>query len=619
MYNEYFQIISLFYIVLLIFVFFLKDKQESLENKLYSYVLLSNFWGLIFDIFSYVCALHYKGTIIAIIANKLLLCYLCLYILLITLYMYIISHNIEKYDSSGVKISNNNLHLYKLMKKIIISIFIISVIIIFAFKIDLIYIEQGIYSVGLPIYYLYGLSSLCFLVWAFWFFKDISIIKRKEFVPIVAFMILSFITMIVQFNFPWLLLLVPVEAFVTFLMYFTIENPDMRLIEQLNIAKDSAEKANHAKSDFLSSMSHEIRTPLNAITGFSTGLLDQDLSSEAKEDVNNIITASNNLLELVNGILDISKIEAGKLEIVESNYSINKMFNELILLTKTRIGEKPIEFSYTKDPSLPEYFYGDGNRLKQIILNLLTNAAKYTKEGFIKFNISYVALQNSGRMIISVEDSGIGIKKENIDKLFTKFERLQVEKNTTVEGTGLGLAITKNLVELMGGKILVNSIEGQGSRFTVIVEQKITPMDEVIKLKDEENKINNVTEAHASGKKVLVVDDNNLNLKVAERLLKKYELNIETCLSGSEAIDKIIMGNIYDLILMDDMMPKLSGTDTLNKLKEISTFNIPVVVLTANAITGMKEQYLKAGFNDYLSKPIEKQELERVINRFLVK
>ena len=357
-------------------------------------------------------------------------------------------------------------------------------------------------------------------------------------------------------------------------------------------------------------MSHEIRTPLNAIVGFSNGLIENDnLDSRSKEDVNNIIMASGSLLELVNGILDISKIEAGKLEIIDTNYDFHKVFNELVLLTKARLGEKPLEFRYSYDESTPKYLYGDASRVKQVILNLLTNSVKYTNSGFIEFKVRSVIKEDVVRLIISVEDSGIGIKKENIDKLFNKFERLGVEKDTTVEGTGLGLAITKRLVEMMGGKIVVQSVYGKGSIFTISLDQKIVTGRELEKLKGQENvKIADTKVSDFNNKKVLVVDDNNLNLKVAQRLLSQYKCETVCVSSGYECIDKIACGEKYDLILLDDMMPKLSGSETLVKLKEMPSFNMPVVALTANAISGMKEEYLKKGFDDYLSKPIEKEE-----------
>ena len=444
--------------------------------------------------------------------------------------------------------------------------------------------------------------------------KNKGKIKKTKLIPFFLYLVLLLIATCVQQRNPGMMLTTSVETFITFMMYFTIENPDVKMIAELNSAKNSAEKANHAKSDFLSNMSHEIRTPLNAIVGFSESLKEDNIPRESREKVDDIIMASNNLLELVNGILDISKIEANKLEIIDKEYNINLMLEELIALTKARIGDKGLDFRIEIDKSLPAILYGDNVRLKQIILNVLTNAVKYTKEGFIDFKVSSIIKDDVCRLIISVEDSGIGIKEENLPKVFSKFERLNVEKQLTIEGTGLGLAITKRLVDLMHGKIIVQSIYGQGSKFTISIDQRIISLlPEPIK----ETKKSQSSVIDATGSKILIVDDNELNIKVAKTLLTKYHFTIDSCTSGAEALTKIKDNQSYDFILMDDMMPRMSGRQTFQELQKRPDFHIPTIILTANAIDGMRDEYLSLGFDDYLSKPINKTELERVITKFV--
>ena len=319
--------------------------------------------------------------------------------------------------------------------------------------------------------------------------------------------------------------------------------------------------------------------------------------------------ASHTLLEIVNGILDISKIEANKMEIVNSEYHISEVLDVLTKLAKVRLGEKNIEFKTQFAVDLPETLYGDSGKLRQIVTNLLTNAIKYTEEGSIEFSVNCVNKGDDSNLIISVKDTGRGIKKENIDKLFTKFQRLDEDKNTTLEGTGLGLAITKRLVELMGGKITVQSEYGKGSNFTVYLNQKIRNSVFVKEEKKEE-----VTDF--SSLKVLVVDDNLLNIKVADKIFKAYNINIDSVMSGFECLDKV-KNNKYDVIFMDIMMPKMGGVETLKKLRE--TVTTPVVALTADAIEGKCDRYLEVGFSDYLTKPIERDKLKSVLSKYVRK
>ena len=595
----YLTLATFVYVSIIFVIFFKKEKIKSFENEIYSLLLVVTMSSLISEI---ILALGYSKNVLTMeILMRLFLIFCIIWCTI--LFIYLLSLLNKKYLK---KIKSKHYLIYALLVTIGA----------FSLKIDYHYeANKLIYSDGPAIDFAMGISSILLFLMICFMVKNFQKIKKKKYYPIIGFIFLIIIAIIIQKNNPQYLLINFVIGITVSLMYHTIENPDVKMIKQLEVAKEQADKANHAKSEFLSSMSHEIRTPLNAIMGFSNGLLEEEINDAAKSDVKNIVMASENLLELVNGILDISKIEANKLEIIETPYNFKDMFDELVLLTKARLDDKPLDFKYSYDKNIPEYLYGDAIRLKQVIINLLTNAVKYTNSGYMMLNISGKIKEDKVKLVITVQDSGIGIKKENIDKLFSKFDRLGVEKETSVEGTGLGLAITKKLVELMHGNINVQSEYGSGSKFIIRVDQNILKGKE---LEDAKNKKPVQTEQiiDAHGKKVLVVDDNLLNIKVAERLLAKYNVTLECVMSGQECLNKVNEGK-YDLILLDDMMPKMTGGETFIKLKEIEGFNTPVVILTANAITGMREKYLSDGFDDYLAKPIEQLELNRVIKKYL--
>lgn len=607
----YFQICSLFYIVLLMVIFFSKDKIKSKENKIFSILIVTNFIGLLLDLASTYIALTDLNNPLLNFISKLYLVYLLTWISLFTFYTFVISYS----KNNSTEFSKTT--KYKNVKQVSLILYFVLALLLLVLPLYN-FSENGViytYGPGANISYIIG--GLLDVVSVIMIISNIRRVKKIKYLPLIFYIAASTSVILIQKLQPEILLVTAVESFVTFLLYFTIENPDVKLIEQLNLAKEQAERANRAKTEFLSSMSHEIRTPLNAIVGFSNSLSDnKNIPDEAKSDVKDILVASDSLLEIVNGVLDISKIEANKIEIVKKEYDTKKMLDELAKLTKVRIGDKPIDFITKFDETLPRVLYGDQTRTKQVILNILTNAAKYTDKGKIIFSVQSVVKDNVCRMIISVEDTGRGIKKDSINKLFTKFERLDEENNTTIEGTGLGLAITKKLLEMMHGKIVVQSEYGKGSKFTISLDQRIVK-NPTIKLDDE--KIDDIEIIDLSSKKVLVVDDNKLNIKVATRLLSPYNVEVVSAESGMDSIEILKKDKKIDLVLMDDMMPKMSGTETLKEIKKNSIYDGPIIALTANALTGMREKYIEHGFTDYLSKPIEKSELNRILKTYLTK
>ena len=591
--------ISLF----LLIIFFNKNNYNNKEVKIYMWMIIVNF---LFSINAAICYMvSQKINIDAVTGffQKFHLSYLLIIMALLFLYNFVINNFDEKANEK--------------VKRGLIVYNIISMALIFIMPIDVI-TSNEVLDVGGIAYYVSMIGVVLFFILIVTLNIRYFILNKyniRKNIPFIILTILIVLGLWLRIYYPEVITETYISAFVLLVMYHTIENPDMKMINELNIAKNQAVKANDAKMDFLYNMYHDIRTPLNTIVGFSESLKEENLSPQSTEEVKNIIEASDSLLDIVNGILDLSNLESDRIEIINSNYNFEKIFNELVAVSKSRLREdRPIEFKYKMDASIPDLLFGDYDRIKQIIFNLLTNAIKFTEKGYIDFRVNSICNNNICRLIISVEDSGIGIEKESMNKLFNKFERLE-EKNSSVEGTGLGLAITKKIVEMMNGRIIVQSIYGKGSKFTIVLDQKIIAVNspESTVSVDEKPMIN----YNLDNKKILIVDDNKLNLKVAARLLRNYNCQIEEADSGFKTLDLIAAGNNYDLIFMDDMMPKLSGTETLHKLQESVSFHIPVVALTANAISGMREKYLSEGFNDYLAKPIEKDELAMIIKKYL--
>jgi len=395
--------------------------------------------------------------------------------------------------------------------------------------------------------------------------------------------------------------------------------------EELREAKAAAENANRAKSEFLANMSHEIRTPINAVMGMNEMVLRECQDDNIREYAQNIESASKNLLSLINDILDFSKIESGKMEIVEAPYYLSSLLNNVVNMIEIKAKQKELAFHIEVDEHIPDELYGDEVRIRQVMVNILNNAVKYTRKGSVSLKISKEKTENQKLFLrIAVSDTGIGIREEDREKLFQDFQRLDVKKNRGVEGTGLGLAITNRLIAQMNGTLDVESVYGAGSTFSICLPQGIAGSGCIGDFKEKYKLyMKNKQEYHESfvapDAQVLVVDDNDMNLLVVKSLLKQTQVQVTTCLSGKECL-KLICQNKYDVILLDHMMPEMDGIETLHQAKAIKE-NLckaaPFIALTANAILGVREMYLNEGFDDYLSKPINIQELEKILRKYI--
>ena len=609
--NTYLQISALIYISLIAFEYFRKKKINTIENIAFRTILCSVIVVTIMDLISTIVAIYTNYHFIEEFLIKVFLGTLVVWIFFFSFYVYCISS-----DKAVANVEFKNHPNKKTFQKALLSTILgIAVVYILITTLPL-----QIYVQGETFYYEGPAMTLAYIstgggavTWIIQLFRNRKKLKDKRYIPVYCFFGMAASAIGFQIAFPTLSIVTPIAVFITAIMFFSMENPDATLINKLNEAKSIAEDANDAKTSFLSSMSHEIRTPLNAIVGFGQALAKEDISGTAKEEVQDILMASNTLLDIVNGILDIQKIEANKIELVNGEYNTKKMISEITSLINARIGSKPLDFKVIIDENMPAILYGDSMRVKQIIINLLTNAVKYTEEGRILFQIKADNANGISKLTISVQDTGMGMTEEALEQLFTKFQRFDMEKNSNVEGTGLGMAITKGLIDLMDGEINVKSKYGEGSTFFVTINQKI--IQQTI---EEEEKTDDTTKAfNASGQHVLVVDDNKINLKVAKRLLSEYKVTIELANSGSECIDKVLDGKVYDLIFMDIMMPKMNGMETLENLKNIVGFKMPVVALTADVISGMEEKYISKGFDDCLAKPIVEEELYYMLRKFL--
>lgn len=485
-----------------------------------------------------------------------------------------------------------------------------------------------------PLFFATYIISFCVVIHAF-----ITVIVNRKDIPktkyriVLFFLTLPIIFSVTQMLIGNVLLTAFGEAFASMIMLFSLETPDYKKLlstmDELETARQEADIANNAKSDFLANMSHEIRTPINGIMGMDTMILRECEDPQINEYAENIRIAGNSLLAIINDILDLSKIESGKMELVPVNYELYSIINDCYQLIRMKADEKGLKLVVSNNPSLPAHLFGDEVRIRQIINNLLSNAVKYTTRGHVELSLDYTLegdnSDNQLWLIIKVSDTGIGIKDEDKEKLFQAFSRIEQSRNRSIEGTGLGLKITKQLVSMMNGTIDFESVYSSGTIFTVKIPQEYrdaAPMGDFAKVYNERQISfqKDAEDFHAGGTKILVVDDVKMNITVFKGLLKGTDIEIDSAMSGKESIEKATETK-YDAIFMDHLMPEMDGIEAFHQimnLEESKNKETPVIVLTANAIVGAKEMYLNEGFYGYLSKPVERNTLINTIKYLLL-
>ena len=616
-YNVYFELSAGFFILFLLL--FVRTRYDlTLERNKFFYHMICCLLAVdVLDVVT-ACTISYG----AIVPKGLNVLVNTIYFAFNGLLGYLYTNYCQQYNN----IYRRNRFIYMLSQVILFGYWVL--LLINTFTGLLFYFDQnGNYCHGilyLSVYimpYIFFLMSACFMFMAF---PQFNINQR---VCIIMFLIVSASGGVLQLIwFPDVLLNVFTISLGITIVLFSLETPEYHQLKEtmveLEDAKEKAQKENASKSQFLANMSHEIRTPINAILGMNEMILRESEENSIQEYAQNIQSASEDLLSIVNEILDFSKVASGKMELVPVEYDVAALIRDCSTIVETRAAGKDLRLEVSCDESTPSKLCGDATRIRQIISNLLTNAVKYTPSGTITFRIRWARDKEGIKLIASVEDTGIGISEENQKRLFDTFERFDMEKNRNIEGTGLGLSITKQLVDLMKGEIGVYSELGKGSLFYVEIPQKVVSMEPIGKLNQEVNVEQTKVDKekyHAPKAKILVVDDVRMNVRVIQSLLKRTKIQIDTATSGKECL-ALAAENTYDLILLDHMMPEMDGVETFQKLREDTTglnYATPVIALTANAIAGAKEEYKKLGFDDYLSKPMKGEELEEMIQTYL--
>ena len=590
--GKFFIFNALVYIILLMFIYFSKRRYKSKENKIYSILIITSFIGVLLELgCRLTIPLLNEIPKTTFLITKLYLVYLLTWVTLLSLYTFII---VNKSQSK-----------FKHTKISIIITYIINIIIIFYLPIN--YYNDGelMYTYGLSVYWVYIVSFVYIIISIINILLSKTNLKDKKLIPIIAFIIIGTITTIIQLINPGMLLVTSMETFVTVLMYFTIENPDMKMLEEVNKAKKISDNANQEKSMFLFNMTKEIRNISRNIDDHADNIL-----SEVSKEETNIENIGDNAREIkydiskfntmTNDILDVSNIDASNIKIYNTKFNIKLIIKGLISIYKEKCQEKGLEFRTDIASDIPEYLYGDSINLKKVMITLLDNAIKYTNNGYVELNVNFVKKLDICRLIISIEDSGIGIKPEELDTIFYK-KKEELNRNNLKNN----LYTAKKIITMMEGTIIANSDYNKGTTMKIVLDAKIVPTKENVYIKEYDNK------------KILLVDDSETCEKIIKKLLRGSNITIERTEYGKYCLDKIRSKEKYDLILIKDELKPLDGYTIMTKLQEIRNFNIPCILLTKNTKVEYDDSYQKYGFKDYIIKSNDKNKILNTLDKYL--
>ena len=576
-----FSACSFFYSVLLTIMFFSKKRIQTLENKIYSYLIISNLVGVVLGVSCYTSILHRDAfPILNDFISKALLIYYLTWISFFTAYTFVISYSKKESDKESKE------KYFKNIFNILTVIYIVIAILVFILPLNYFSKSTIAYSFGPSANLLYILIPVYICICLIEMFKNFKEIKNKKYLPLFAFIIIGTVVMIIQKLNPGLLLMTSMETFITFLMYFTIENPDIKMIEELTKTKSLVEKNNNDKSIFIFNTTQQIRHPLNMIEQRTEQLLEDELNNDEKEKVIDIRNAQQRIAYILRGVMDVSTIDAKNIKIVKNQYKVANLLTEITLRSKQEATEKGLEFRTNFDEAIPEMLYGDSIRLKQIINALISNAIKYTKEGFVELNVNSIVSFDVCRLVVSVKDSGIGVNAEDINKLFqSKTDENDISDK--VDESNVTLDVAKKMVNLIGGTITVRSEKNKGSEFTLIVDQKIASSND---------KIDNIINEYKKTEdkiKILLVDDNE-----EERTLLTKKLGgiskLTIAKNGEEGLKRIRNKEKYDVLLIKESMEKLDAYQTIKKAKILEFVPDKIIVLADN-----KEEEEKLTINGY--------------------